>query len=287
MDTVPAAVPNRNALASNSVLSGTAAVVEPDGDESPKDAADRRRVITWVLVTVAILLIAGGIVAGLLLNRSDDTKRAAASSPSTIVAPTTISTSTSITTSTALSSNPADVLAPATVASRVGVCSQQLQFGADGNVGPVLCADGRVNGLAWLSLASSAPRVLGAGPLASPDSVSAAMCADQQNSTLPITQSAYEIAKAYYGWQFGVDPTCDVTATTAPVGPGDVSALPPGLHCRDLFAQGYSYSAAVEYWRLHGQTNEMDVDHNGIPCETVYSSSDVVAYWGFDPHGGG
>lgn len=61
---------------------------------------------------------------------------------------------------------------------------------------------------------------------------------------------------------------------------GDVADLGPGLFCRDLDATGYSYSAAVEYWRIEGHTNRMDVDRNGIPCETVYPRSDVVAYWG-------
>jgi hypothetical protein len=55
--------------------------------------------------------------------------------------------------------------------------------------------------------------------------------------------------------------------------------LPAGLFCRDLNAKGYSYVAAVDYWRLHGQPNQMDADRNGIPCETVYSRNDVAAYW--------
>jgi hypothetical protein len=59
----------------------------------------------------------------------------------------------------------------------------------------------------------------------------------------------------------------------------DVRALPAGLFCRDLDAKGYSYVAAVDYWRLHGQPNQMDADRNGIPCETVYPRSDVAAYW--------
>lgn len=60
---------------------------------------------------------------------------------------------------------------------------------------------------------------------------------------------------------------------------GDVRDAPTGLLCRDLKARGYSYSAAVEYWRVHGQPDRMDSDRNGIPCETVYSRSDIVAYW--------
>lgn len=60
---------------------------------------------------------------------------------------------------------------------------------------------------------------------------------------------------------------------------GDVRTLADGLFCRDLKARGYSYSAAVDYWRVHGQPDRMDADKNGIPCETVYPRSDVTAYW--------
>ncbi|MCU1351904.1 MAG: serine/threonine protein kinase, partial [Acidimicrobiales bacterium] len=70
---------------------------------------------------------------------------------------------------------------------------------------------------------------------------------------------------------------------TAPPGPRDVRNEPAGLFCRDLQRLGYSYSAAVDYWRMHGQTNQMDIDHNGIPCETVFSRADVAAYWGLQP----
>jgi hypothetical protein len=55
--------------------------------------------------------------------------------------------------------------------------------------------------------------------------------------------------------------------------------LPAGLLCKDLKAQGYSYSAAVAYWQREGMPDRMDADRNGIPCETVYSRADVVAYW--------
>lgn len=63
-------------------------------------------------------------------------------------------------------------------------------------------------------------------------------------------------------------------------GPGDVRDLDAGLFCRDLNAQAYSYSAAVDYWRMHGQPDQMDADQNGIPCETVYPAQRVRAYWG-------
>lgn len=61
---------------------------------------------------------------------------------------------------------------------------------------------------------------------------------------------------------------------------GDVRDQRPGLLCRDLKAKGFSYSAAIDYWRYNGQPNAMDADRNGIPCETVYARADVRSYWG-------
>lgn len=69
-------------------------------------------------------------------------------------------------------------------------------------------------------------------------------------------------------------------APPAPAGPGDVRLQPAGLFCRDLQARGYSYSAAVDYWRMHGQPDQMDADRNGIPCETVYPVDRVADYFG-------
>lgn len=62
--------------------------------------------------------------------------------------------------------------------------------------------------------------------------------------------------------------------------PGDVRDLPAGLFCRDLESDGFSYSAAVDYWRMHGQSDQMDANQDGIPCETVYPADRVKAYWG-------
>ena len=74
--------------------------------------------------------------------------------------------------------------------------------------------------------------------------------------------------------------TAAPTTTPPATGPGDVIGQPAGLFCRDLKAKGYSYSAAVDYWRFNGQPDRMDADKNGIPCETVYPRSNVIAYWG-------
>lgn len=77
-----------------------------------------------------------------------------------------------------------------------------------------------------------------------------------------------------------VTTTTAATTPAAPAvsGPVDVTAQPSGLLCRDLQAKGYSYSAAVTYWQKEGQPHRMDVDENGIPCETVYSTADISAF---------
>ncbi|MGW7681201.1 hypothetical protein ACWGID_10705 [Kribbella sp. NPDC054772] len=52
-----------------------------------------------------------------------------------------------------------------------------------------------------------------------------------------------------------------------------------GMYCRDLVARGASYAEAVRYWWYYGMPARMDADKNGIPCETVYSSAAVNAFW--------
>lgn len=76
-------------------------------------------------------------------------------------------------------------------------------------------------------------------------------------------------------------------ATSPPSNPADPTQLEGGLLCRDLDARGYNYAEAVAYWADEGRPDRMDEDLNGYPCETVYPSSEVVAYWGFDPQQGG
>lgn len=56
--------------------------------------------------------------------------------------------------------------------------------------------------------------------------------------------------------------------------------LPSGLFCRDLEELGYAYAEAVEYWYLERTPDRMDASRNGIPCQTVYPSQEVNAFWG-------
>ena len=44
------------------------------------------------------------------------------------------------------------------------------------------------------------------GAFASPQQVLQAMCQDK-NTTIPLEQGAYQLALAYYGWQFADDPS--------------------------------------------------------------------------------
>jgi hypothetical protein len=89
----------------------------------------------------------------------------------------------------------------------VDLCSEQLSFGADGNAGPLFCANGALNTVAWDYFAKNNPQVLPLGPNATPAQVQQAVCSDVRNSTNPIETSTYKLAVAYYGWSFGVDPT--------------------------------------------------------------------------------
>ena len=69
------------------------------------------------------------------------------------------------------------------------------------------------------------------------------------------------------------------TSASSAAAPGGVIALPAGLLCRDLVAQGFPYSAAAGYWDRHGQPGNMDADKNGVPCETVYPRAGVIAHY--------
>jgi hypothetical protein len=106
------------------------------------------------------------------------------------------------------------ILAPANVSPRVGLCSQQLLIGADGNAGPISCSNGDLDQLAWQYLAKDDLNVMALGSDALPDQVLRAMCSDVQSggSTRVIEVTAYDISALYYGWKFGVNPSQEFLA---------------------------------------------------------------------------
>lgn len=86
------------------------------------------------------------------------------------------------------------------------------------------------------------------------------------------------------------DAVPDAAAGAAPPAapPAAPSTAPPvapqpatnGLPCHDLKVKGYSFAQAVRYYHEHGDPDAMDVDHNGVPCETVYDAGSVGAFYG-------
>lgn len=85
----------------------------------------------------------------------------------------------------------------------------------DGTAGPLICSNGGLNVLAWKFFVPLTPRVLSAGPIVSLTNLQAAMCRDVNASHASSAQetSAYELAAAYYGWNFATDPT-EILATS-------------------------------------------------------------------------
>ena len=158
----------------------------------------------------------------MLHRRRRPSHRRVPATTTTSIAPTTSSIATTTTTSTTTSTTSAttaaatrQVLPPATVPSKVDECTQQLTFEADGNAGPISCANGDLNVLAWEHFASGNPLVMSLGPYATPTQVQAALCADMQASTIPIETSTYNISALYYGWSFAIDPTSGGCSTPA------------------------------------------------------------------------
>jgi TIR domain len=99
------------------------------------------------------------------------------------------------------------VLSPATVPPVRDECSQQLERAVDGTVGPLSCAGGEINQLAWQRYAPSLTLAL--GPNADPIQVGHALCDDLNSDvagTFPTVGQIYDLGKLYYGWNFGIDP---------------------------------------------------------------------------------
>jgi hypothetical protein len=81
------------------------------------------------------------------------------------------------------------------------VCTPGFQLGADGNAGPATCPGGQVNAATWEFFAASHPPMLGLGRAASRCAVAQAY--DDEQLTAAMNFTVFELANAYYGWQFG------------------------------------------------------------------------------------
>jgi len=112
------------------------------------------------------------------------------------------------------------ILAPATTPSSVGVCTQQMSFGADGNANPIICSDGAVNTLAWTYFNQMYPGIFSIGAYATLNQIQQAVTQLEGSGPIPDQESAYCLAKAYYGWQFGIS-----------LDPANQIGLPGGSSC--------------------------------------------------------
>lgn len=95
------------------------------------------------------------------------------------------------------------ILAPATTPSTVGICSQQMSFGADGNASPIVCSNGAINVVAWNYLEPNAPALFAAGADASEGQVQNLV--SQLTGPIPSNESEYCLVQAYYGWSFAIN----------------------------------------------------------------------------------
>ncbi len=56
-------------------------------------------------------------------------------------------------------------------------------------------------------------------------------------------------------------------------GQRNAPAPPAGTHdCAVLLHEGLTYEQMFEYWISLGSPQDMDDDHDGFPCETVYGN---------------
>ena len=92
------------------------------------------------------------------------------------------------------------ILPPATTPSSVGICQQQLSFGADGDASPLFCQDGAVNVLAWRYFQSAYPAIFALGAYATPSQIQ--QVTSKMAPPFPDADAAYCLAKAYYGWSY-------------------------------------------------------------------------------------
>lgn len=112
-----------------------------------------------------------------------------------------------------------EVLPPAPGPPVVGLCSEPLTYGADGSASPLFCSNGDINRLAWKYFAGAHLSVMGLGIFASDTEVAAAIGSDMSGSATGLREcSAYRLAAAYYGWNFGVDPTTGALPGGCPPG---------------------------------------------------------------------
>ncbi len=118
----------------------------------------------------------------------------AASTTTTVVAPPTSATNPNLA-----------VLFPAETLPVSGECNVPITFAVDGTFGPLLCANGAVNVVAWAYYWNRyQPELMTLGREATQAQVENAICST--NLSNPMTTDVETLVAAYNGWSFHIDP---------------------------------------------------------------------------------
>lgn len=218
------------------------AVAAPGYQGPPPGAAPSNRGLWIALAILGTIVVIGAVVAVVLLLRGSDT-----TTSETLPATSASSSTTSSTT------QPAST-APVTTAPTATVASPPPETAPSSSAIPsgLYCRDLEARGLSYADAVRYYKRE------GYPDR----MDADGNGIPCETVYSASSV-QAYWGT----------------VRSGSTLGLPSGLLCRDLHDRGLDYASAVDYWIADGYPDRMDADHNGIPCETVYSAVEVRGFW--------
>ena len=89
------------------------------------------------------------------------------------------------------------------------LCTTQIATTANGNATPLFCTDGSINVQAWNFYSGVSASILGLGLKPTAGQVQSALCDDlvHNHATRLEEVSGYQMASAYYGWKFNMDPT--------------------------------------------------------------------------------
>ncbi len=134
---------------------------------------------------------------------------ACSTSPSVVVSPSPVVSAFPAAGSSSVSRQ---ALPPARTLPVIALCSQPVTILQDANAAPLLCANGALNILAWKHYVPISPRIFLVGATASLVDVQTAIRRDMNiaHASPKQERSAYELAAAYYGWNFSSDPTANL-----------------------------------------------------------------------------
>lgn len=139
---------------------------------------------------------------------SSQPRAAASASPSPTVSPNPLPTPTESPTGDQGTPIAKQILPPAPDMPVAQLCSLTIQTTANGNAVPLFCKSGALNVQAWQFYATISAGVLSLGLNPTEGQVQGAFCEDfnRNHATKVEESSAYQLATAYYGWTFNLDP---------------------------------------------------------------------------------